>query len=109
MNRGADIQFMYLTVPLPIAQHRKFKAHFVSKDPTQPPIKVNLLISQNASFQQVKERIGTLLKVNPSHVSQDLWTTLTRSSLVLICGKEATTIGFSTRITTRSAKRMMSV
>jgi len=65
----ADYQFMYLTVPLPIAQYRRFKSIFVPKDPTQQPIKINVLIPQNASFQQVKERIGSILKVNPLHVS----------------------------------------
>jgi ubiquitin carboxyl-terminal hydrolase 4/11/15 len=60
---------MYLTVPLPIAQHREFKLHFVSGDPDQSPVRVRLLISQNASFQAVKEKLGALMKVIPSHVS----------------------------------------
>lgn len=68
-----DVQFMYLTVPLPIAQYRRFKSIFVPNDPSEPPIKVHVLIPQNASFQQVKERIGSILKVNPLHVSLAVW------------------------------------
>jgi ubiquitin carboxyl-terminal hydrolase 4/11/15 len=60
---------MYLTVPLPIAQHRLFKLTFVPRDPSQKAVKVRLLIGQNASFQKIKERLGSLLKVNPSNVS----------------------------------------
>jgi ubiquitin carboxyl-terminal hydrolase 4/11/15 len=72
----ADVQesitldpFMYLTVPLPIAQYREFKLHYVSRDPDQPPVKVRLLITQNSSLQAVKEKLAQLVKVNPSHVS----------------------------------------
>jgi ubiquitin carboxyl-terminal hydrolase 4/11/15 len=63
-------QFMYLTVPLPIAQHRAVKVKFVPRDPDQPPVTVRLLISQNASFQQLKERLAGIMKVNPAHVSE---------------------------------------
>ena len=60
---------MYLTVPLPIAQNRQFKLHFVPRDPEKSPVRVRILIPQNASFLQVKERLGALLKCNPSYVS----------------------------------------
>lgn len=59
---------MYLTVPLPIAQTRQVKVEFIPRDPEQPPVIVRLLISQNASFQQLKERLASVVKVNPSHV-----------------------------------------
>ena len=59
---------MYLTVPLPIAQNRQLKLHFVPRDPEKPPVRVRILIPQNASFAQVKERLGALLKCNPSYV-----------------------------------------
>lgn len=62
---------MYLTVPLPIAQHRRVKVQYVSRDPEQPPVNVQLLISQNASFQQLKERLAGLMKVNPANVSYE--------------------------------------
>jgi len=72
---------MYLTVPLPIIQTRIFKLHFVPRDPLQAPVKVKLLIPQNASFQKIKERIGSLLKVNPTHVSPLLVHALTSARL----------------------------
>jgi len=75
------IQFMYLTVPLPIMQTRVFKFSFVPRDPLQAPVKVKLLIPQNASFQKIKERIGSLLKVNASHVSPPLVNVLTSAGL----------------------------
>lgn len=59
---------MYLTVPMPIAQHRVFKGLFLSKG-TDDPVRVKLLIPQNASFQQVKEILGRLVGANPSNVS----------------------------------------
>jgi ubiquitin carboxyl-terminal hydrolase 4/11/15 len=76
---AADLQesitldpFMYLTVPLPIAQYREFKLRYISRDPDQPPVKVRLLIGQNAPFQAVKDKLAQLVKVNPSHVSTRL-------------------------------------
>jgi hypothetical protein len=73
---------MYLTVPLPIIQTRVFKLSFVPRDPLQAPMKVKLLIPQNASFQKIKERIGSLLKVNASHVSSPLVNALTSACFV---------------------------
>jgi len=72
---------MYLTVPLPIIQTRVFKLSFVPRDPLQAPVKVKLLIPQNASFQKIKERIGSLLKVNASHVSHSIVNALTSARL----------------------------
>ena len=63
---------MYLTVPLPIAQYRQLKLNFVPRDPEKPPIRVRLLVPQNASFMQVKEKLGALLKCNPANVSAPL-------------------------------------
>lgn len=60
---------MYLTVPLPVAQHRAVKVKFVPRDPDQPIVTVRLLISQNASFQQLKERLAGMMKANPANVS----------------------------------------
>lgn len=59
---------MYLTVPLPISQHRQLKLHFIARDPEKPPIHVRLLIPQNASFMQVKEKLAALVKCNSSQV-----------------------------------------
>lgn len=61
--------FMYLTVPLPISQHREFKYTFVPRDLEKPAVRGKLLISANASFSQVKEKLALLTKCNPSHVS----------------------------------------
>ncbi len=61
--------FMYLTVPLPIAQHREFKYSFVPRDPEKPTLHGKVLIPANASFTQVKEKISILMKCNPQHVS----------------------------------------
>jgi ubiquitin carboxyl-terminal hydrolase 4/11/15 len=61
--------FMYLTVPLPIAQHREFKFEFVPRHPEQPIVRGKLLIPANASFMQIKEKLATLMKCNPQHVS----------------------------------------
>jgi hypothetical protein len=67
---GADKQFMYLTVPLPIAQTKVFKCLYVPLDPQSPQIKIKLLIPQNASFMQVKEKIASLVGTKADHVSQ---------------------------------------
>lgn len=61
--------FMYLTVPLPIAQNRQFKVTFVPRDTEKPPVNVKLLIPQNASFAQVKDKIGSLFDCKGSSVS----------------------------------------
>lgn len=61
--------FMYLTVPLPIAQHREFKFEFIARNPEQSSIKGRLLIPANASFSQIKEKLGKLVNCNPQHVS----------------------------------------
>ena len=60
---------MYLTVPLPIAQTRVFKCFFVPLNPDLRPIPVRMLIPQNASFMQVKERLGSLLGCDAQNVS----------------------------------------
>jgi hypothetical protein len=61
-------QFMYLTVPLPIAQHREIRLHLIPRDPELPPVRVRLLVPQNASFMQVKEKLGTMVKCKASNV-----------------------------------------
>ena len=61
--------FMYLTVPLPIAQYREFKYHFVPRDPEKPTMRGKVLVPANASFTQVKEKLGILMKCSPQHVS----------------------------------------
>ena len=61
--------FMYLTVPLPIAQNRHFVARFVPKDPEKEAVEINMLIPANASFMQIKEKIGSLVDADPKHVS----------------------------------------
>lgn len=63
---------MYLTVPLPVAQYRAVKMKFVPKDPNEPLVVVRLLIPQNASFQQLKERLASLMKVNPANVRESV-------------------------------------
>ncbi|KIR27707.1 ubiquitin carboxyl-terminal hydrolase 4/11/15 [Cryptococcus deuterogattii R265] len=66
--------FMYLTVPLPIAQNRQFKVTFVPRDIEKPPVIVKLLISQNASFAQVKDKLGSLFDCKGSSIlGFDLW------------------------------------
>ncbi|ORX40453.1 hypothetical protein BD324DRAFT_610768 [Kockovaella imperatae] len=66
--------FMYLTVPLPIAQTRIFKCHFVPLDPEKLPCPVRLLIPQNASFMQVKEKLGSLFNCDAKKIiGFDLW------------------------------------
>lgn len=65
----ADQKFMYLTVPLPIAQTRTFKCHYVPLDPESPQIRIRLLIPLNASFMQVKERIAAVTGAKANHVS----------------------------------------
>lgn len=99
-----DKQFMYLTVPLPIVQTRLFKLVFVPRDPLQAPMKVRLLIPQNASFQKIKERIGSLLKVNPSHVrlDSDLWADFSLS--LLTCGTAISIHGSTIPTTIQSVK-----
>lgn len=65
---------MYLTVPLPIAQTRTFKCLFVPLDTTSPQVKLRILIPQNASFGQVKDKIASLVKGTGSNmVGFDLW------------------------------------
>ncbi|WVW86415.1 hypothetical protein I302_108461 [Kwoniella bestiolae CBS 10118] len=66
--------FMYLTVPLPIAQHRHMKMVFVPRDVEKPPILVKLLVPQNASFAQVKDRLAALTGSKASNLlGFDLW------------------------------------
>ena len=60
---------MYLTVPLPIAQYRQMKVQFVPRDSEKPPVRVRLLVPQNASFMQVKEKLGPLVHASSSNVS----------------------------------------
>lgn len=99
-----DKQFMYLTVPLPIVQTRLFKLVFVPRDPLQAPMKVRLLIPQNASFQKIKERIGSLLKVNPSHVRLDADSWADFSLSLLTYGTATFTRGSTIPITIQSVK-----
>ncbi|WVQ94936.1 hypothetical protein IAU59_002024 [Kwoniella sp. CBS 9459] len=66
--------FMYLTVPLPIAQHRRMRMVFVPNDVAKPPVKVNMLIPQNASFGQVKDKLSAIVGSKPSNLfGFDLW------------------------------------
>ncbi|OCF44499.1 ubiquitin carboxyl-terminal hydrolase 4/11/15 [Kwoniella heveanensis CBS 569] len=66
--------FMYLTVPLPIAQHRRMKMTFVPRDVGKPPVNVNLLVPQNASFAQIKDKLSAIVGSKPSHLlGFDLW------------------------------------
>ncbi|WRT69987.1 uncharacterized protein IL334_006980 [Kwoniella shivajii] len=66
--------FMYLTVPMPIAQHRHMKVQYVARDVEKPPVTVKLLIPQNASFAQVKDKLGSLVGCRPSNLlGFDLW------------------------------------
>lgn len=62
------MQFMYLTVPLPISQYRQMRLYFVPRDPEKLPVRVRLLIPQHASFTQVKEKLGALMKCNATNV-----------------------------------------
>lgn len=65
---------MYLTVPLPIAQTRVFKCLFVPLDPASPQVKIKVLIPQNASFGQIKDKIATLVNGKGANmVAFDLW------------------------------------
>ena len=63
---------MYLTVPLPIAQYRHFKLRYVPRDPDKPIVRVQMLVPQNASILQVKEKLGQLVHANPSNVRSTL-------------------------------------
>jgi ubiquitin carboxyl-terminal hydrolase 4/11/15 len=72
--------FMYLTVPLPIAQHREFKFQFIPRDPEQESVKGRLLIPANASFMAIKDKLGKLMNCNPQHVSSS-FTGLAKFSL----------------------------
>ncbi|WVQ75606.1 hypothetical protein IAR50_005234 [Cryptococcus sp. DSM 104548] len=66
--------FMYLTVPLPIAQNRQFKGLFVPRDIEKGPTPFQLLIPQNAAFSQIKEKLGALFGCKPNNiVGLDLW------------------------------------
>lgn len=61
--------FMYLTVPLPVAQTREVKLTFFPKATDKPPVRVQLLIPANASFMQLKEKLGKLMGCDPANVS----------------------------------------
>ena len=63
-------QFMYLTVPLPIAQTRIYKCLFVPLDPEKPQIQLKVLIPSNAPFSQVKERIASVMQCKAGNVSR---------------------------------------
>ncbi|WWC72251.1 uncharacterized protein I206_106213 [Kwoniella pini CBS 10737] len=66
--------FMYLTVPMPIAQHRHMKTIFVPRDVDKPPFTVKLLVPQNASFAQFKDRLAALTGSKASNLlGFDLW------------------------------------
>lgn len=60
---------MYLTVPLPIAQTRVAKFHFVPLYPAQLPVQVKLLLPTNASWGHLKEKLATLTGCSSSNVS----------------------------------------
>ncbi|KAK4683921.1 hypothetical protein P7C73_g6288, partial [Tremellales sp. Uapishka_1] len=64
--------FMYLTVPLPIAQTRLFKLRYVPLNPEKPPVNVKMLVPQNASFAQIKEKLASLVKYNDIPVFHEL-------------------------------------
>jgi hypothetical protein len=105
---------MYLTVPLPIAQHRTVKFIYVPFDAEETPMKISLLIPQNASFMQLKEKLALLVKCNPANVCllqthrSDIGrTNASCSSLASISGKAQSTPGGTTQITTRSSKTPM--
>lgn len=63
--------FMYLTVPLPIAQYRQFECRFYPRDPEADPLNIRMSIPANASFAQVKDKLGALVDANPAHVSKN--------------------------------------
>lgn len=66
--------FMYLTVPLPIAQTRTFKLVFFPKDTERPLVNVQLLIPVNASFSALKDKLGGLVGAKGSNmVGYDYW------------------------------------
>ncbi|WWC64842.1 uncharacterized protein I303_107456 [Kwoniella dejecticola CBS 10117] len=66
--------FMYLTVPMPIAQHRHMKMIFVSRDVEKPPVTVKVLVPQNASFAQVKEKLAAVTGSKAQNLlGFDLW------------------------------------
>ncbi|WVQ83635.1 hypothetical protein IAT38_005776 [Cryptococcus sp. DSM 104549] len=66
--------FMYLTVPMPIAQHRHFKLTYVPRDVDKPPVQVKMLIPQNASFMQIKDKLASLVDSKATNiVGFDLW------------------------------------
>ncbi|ODO05552.1 hypothetical protein I350_04604 [Cryptococcus amylolentus CBS 6273] len=66
--------FMYLTVPLPIAQHRQFKGIFVPRDTEKGPTPFQILIPQNAAFSQIKDKLGALFGCKANNiVGLDLW------------------------------------
>ncbi|WVR09644.1 hypothetical protein IAU60_006717 [Kwoniella sp. DSM 27419] len=66
--------FMYLTVPMPIAQHRFMKVTYVPLDVEKPPVQVRVMIPQNASFGQLKEKLAALVGAKASNLlGFDLW------------------------------------
>lgn len=66
--------FMYLTVPLPISQTRKYKCVFFPRDTDKPPVNVEILVPSNAPFTTVKEKLGVLLKASAANmIGFDLW------------------------------------
>ncbi|TXT15799.1 hypothetical protein VHUM_00302 [Vanrija humicola] len=66
--------FMYLTVPLPIAQTRTFKLIYFPKDTERQPINVQLLVPVNASFSTLKDKLGALVGAKGSNmVGYDYW------------------------------------
>ncbi|KAL1410813.1 hypothetical protein Q8F55_001756 [Vanrija albida] len=66
--------FMYLTVPLPIAQTRTFKLIFFPRDTERLPINVQLLVPVNASFSVLKDKLGALVNAKGSNIiGYDYW------------------------------------
>ncbi|KAK8853439.1 hypothetical protein IAR55_004145 [Kwoniella newhampshirensis] len=66
--------FMYLTVPLPIAQNRHFNLTFIPRDVEKSPVKLRLLIPQNSSFAQIKDKIGAIMGCKGTNiVGFDIW------------------------------------
>jgi hypothetical protein len=61
---------MYLTVPMPIAQHRMFRCHYVPANTELPVLSLSLLIPTNASFSQIKERIASITGGKAANVSR---------------------------------------
>ncbi|KAK9686265.1 ubiquitin carboxyl-terminal hydrolase, partial [Basidiobolus ranarum] len=67
--------FMYLTLPIPVSKDLKLEVHFVPLDPSKRPLKLNLKMTHGGTHRAMKEKIGSLLSVNPDNlVSCEVYT-----------------------------------